>query len=96
MKTGILILAQSSKNQTVAEAVADELKKHGRRNVRIGYHFSSPRSDDVMVDMFESDGVDTFCILPLCMAEGRMTVWKMPNQLGLPDNSGSWRTVVMN
>lgn len=93
MKTGILILAQSSKNQAVAEAVADELKKRGRRNVRIGYHFSSPRSDDVMVDMFESDGVDTFCILPLCMAEGRMTVWKMPNQLGLPDNSGSWRMI---
>ncbi len=46
-----------------------------------------------MVDMFESDGVDTFCILPLCMAEGRMTVWKMPNQLGLPDNSGSWRMI---
>ena len=93
MKTGILILAQSSKNQAVAEAAADELKKRGRRNVRIGYHFGSPRSDDVMVDMFKSDRVDTFCILPLCMAEGRMTVWKMPNQLGLPDNSGSWRMI---
>lgn len=93
MKTGIIVLAQSTKNQAVAEYVADELSKRGRRNVRTGYHFGTPRSDDVLVDMFESDGVDTFCILPLCIAEGRMTIWKMPEQLGLPNNSGSWRMI---
>lgn len=44
-----------------------------------------------MENMFTSEGIDTFCILPLAIAEGNMTTWLMPRRLGLPDSSGSWR-----
>ena len=43
--------------------------------------------------MFVSEGVDTFCILPITVAEGNQTVWNMPKRIGLPDNAGSWRMV---
>ena len=92
MKTGTIVLAQHSGSpgeRRMAERCAGFLESRGRKNVRIAYHYGSPRSEDVMARMFD-DGVDTFAIVPLSISEGRMTVWLMPDAMGLPDNCGSW------
>ena len=95
MRSGIIVLAQHASSQgerAVAERCADYLIRNGRRNVRIAFHYGTPSSDDVMMDM-NRDGVDTFVILPLSISEGKMTVWSMPQKLGLPNNCGSWRMI---
>ncbi len=96
MKTGTIVLAQHASIPAeceFAEKCADFLRSRGRRNVRVAYHRGSPSSDEVVTGMFEDEGVDTFCILPLAIAEGNQTVWNMPHAMGLPDNAGSWRMV---
>lgn len=76
-----------------AESAKAFLEARGRRNVRIAYYKGSDEEPfSVMSDMY-SHGVDTFCILPLAIAEGRMTVKLMPQSLHLPDNSGSWTMI---
>lgn len=69
------------------------LAEHGHRNVHPAFHIGEPRSDAVLERMFLEEGIDTFCILPLTVAEGNLTVWNMPKRIGLPDNSGSWTTI---
>lgn len=96
MKAGTIVLAQHSDSPgevSFAERCAEYLRSRGRKNVRIAFHSGVPNSNDVLEEMFEKDGVDTFCILPLAMAEGNQTIWNMPRRMGLPDNSGSWRMV---
>ena len=93
MRTGIIVLGQHSDSpgeQAVAERCAEYLKSNGRKDVHIAYHYGTPSSDDVMESM-NRNGTDTFVILPLAISEGTMTVWKMPQKMGLPDNCGSWR-----
>jgi len=93
MKTGVMVLAQHSSSEgerAVAERCADYLRANGRKGVHIAYHYGTPSSDYVMESM-NRNGVDTFVILPLAISEGKMTVWTLPNKLGLPDNCGSWR-----
>ena len=74
-----------------AERCASYLRSKGRKNVRVAYHDRD--SCQALEDMFVSEGIDTFCILPITVAEGNQTVWNMPKTLGLPDNAGSWRMV---
>lgn len=96
MKAGTIVLAQHSRNPgevRFAERCADYLRSRGRKNVRVAFHSGTPGSNEVLEEMFVKDGVDTFCILPLAIAEGNQTVWNMPKGMGLPDNSGSWRMV---
>lgn len=96
MKTGTIVLAQHSSIQAecdFAEACAEFLRSRGRRNVRVAYHSGHPSSESVITGMFETEGIDTFCILPLAVAEGNQTIWNMPHAMGLPDNAGSWRMV---
>ena len=93
MKTGIIVLGQHSASageRSVAERCADYLRKNGRKDVHIAFHYGDPSSDEVMESM-NLKGTDTFVILPLTVSEGQMTVWSMPKKLGLPDNCGSWR-----
>ncbi|MCQ2079250.1 MAG: hypothetical protein MJZ38_04255 [archaeon] len=94
MKTGTLILAMHDTpgERAVAERVRDHLLANGRREVFVGFHHGSPDCLDVFLDM-NREGVDTYCILPLTVFEGRQTVWKMPEHLTLPDNSGSWTMI---
>jgi len=76
-----------------AENAKAFLEARGRRNVRIAYYKGSDEEPfSIMSDMY-SHGVDTFCILPLAIAEGRMTVKLMPKSLHLPDSSGSWTMI---
>ena len=77
----------------VAERCSDYLSGRGRKNVHVAYHKGSPGSRDVMESMFHDEGIDTFCILPLCIAEGQLTIWNMPASLHLPNNSGSWTMI---
>ncbi len=96
MKPGTIVLAQHSSipaERELAERCAGFLRSRGRGNVSVAYHRGGPSSDEVIVRMFEEDGVDTFCILPLAAAEGNQTIWNMPKAMGLPDNAGSWRMV---
>ena len=96
MKTGIIVLGMHSdipSEVAVAERCASFLVSKGRKNVRVAFHRGSPSSADVIERMFTEEGVDTFCILPLTVAEGNQTVWNMPKRMGLPDNAGSWRMV---
>jgi sirohydrochlorin ferrochelatase len=76
-----------------AESAKAFLEARGRRNVRIAYYKGSDEEPFSVMSGMYSNGVDTFCILPLAIAEGRMTVKLMPQSLHLPDNSGSWTMV---
>ena len=96
MKTGVIVLAMHSHipaEVSFAERCADHLRSEGRKNVCVAYHFGEPDSCQTLESMFTDEGIDTFCILPLTVAEGNQTVWNMPKKLGLPDNAGSWRMV---
>lgn len=99
MRTGTIVLGICSSDRGEREAVdrcVRYLTDNGRENVRPAYHFGSPDSYGVMKDMFLNDGVDTFCVLPLTVSEGDLTIWKMPKALTLPDNSGSWTKIGEN
>ena len=94
MKTGVIVLGMHSRipaEVSFAEQCAEYLRSRGRKNVRVAYHDRD--SCEVLESMFVSDGIDTFCILPITVAEGNQTVWNMPRRIGLPDNAGSWRMV---
>ena len=94
MKTGVIVLGMHScipAEVSFAEQCAEYLRSRGRKNVRVAYHDRD--SCEVLESMFVSDGIDTFCILPITVAEGNQTVWNMPRRIGLPDNAGSWRMV---
>ena len=96
MKTGIIVLGKNSANEREREAVEKccrYLADHEHRNVRSAFHLGEPRSDKVLKKMFLEEGIDTFCILPMAIAEGNLTIWDMPKRLGLPDNSGSWTMI---
>jgi sirohydrochlorin ferrochelatase len=95
VKTGILIIGRDSRadgSVRSATALRDYLETKGRKNIRVAYHSGSPRPMDVMREMHR-DGIDTFCILPQTVFEGRLTVWLMPADAGLPDNCGSWTMI---
>lgn len=93
MKTGIIVLGRNS-DSSAERSVAEESRRflgiRDRKDVRIAFHQGSPSSDSVMDDM-NSEGTDTFVILPLAICEGRETTWDMPMKLGIRDNCGTWR-----
>ncbi len=96
MKTGTIVLgicSSSEGERKVIDRCVDYLVDKNRRNVRPAFYHGAPGAYDVMKDMFLNEGVDTFCILPICIAEGDLTVWRMPKALTLPDNSGSWTKI---
>ena len=96
MKTGIIVLGHDSNSRqcrNIIDRTCEDLRKDGFRNVSPAFHFGEPRSDSVIRSMFTDHGIDTFCILPITVSEGNMTIWNMPKQLGLPDNSGSWMMI---
>jgi sirohydrochlorin ferrochelatase len=96
MKTGILVLGNSGSDDSERDVLTrccEYLGSKGHKGVHPAFHYGEPRSDTVMERMFNDEGIDTFCVLPLAVAEGNMTIWLMPKQIGIPDNSGSWRMV---
>ena len=99
MKTGTIVIGICSSPDGMDDVIdrcVDHLVKKGRKNVRYAFFHGTPGPYDVMKDMFINDGVDTFCILPITVAEGDLTVWRMPKALTLPDNSGSWTWIGNN
>ena len=96
MKTGIIVLGKNSASTGEQKVVAEccrYLAEHGHRNVYPAFHIGEPRSDRVLKRMFLEEGIDTFCVLPMALAEGNLTIWNMPKRIGLPDNSGSWTMI---
>ena len=95
MRTGTIVLGISSSDgeRRVVERCVGYLVNKGRSNVRPAFYRGKPDSYSVMKDMFLNEGIDTFCILPICIAEGDLTIWRMPKALTLPDNSGSWTKI---
>jgi sirohydrochlorin ferrochelatase len=92
MKTGIIVLglhSDSEDSRYFAERCAEYLRKNGRKNVFPAFYRGTPFAGDVM-RMMHDDGIDTFCILPLTVSEGKHTVWLMPDSVFLPDNFCSW------
>jgi len=77
----------------VANRCAQYLKERGRKNVSIAYNYGSPLAEEVIERMMGSEGVDTFCILPLTVAEGNLTLWVMPKQFTEPGDAKSWTVV---
>ncbi len=94
MKVGTLILAINStpSENKVALRVKEYLLSKERKNVFIGYHNGTPDCYEIFLEM-NRQGIDTYCILPLTVAEGNLTIWDMPKHLSLPDNSGSWTMI---
>ncbi len=94
MKTGVIVLAQhhTPDEVRIAEECAGYIRSRGHPEVRTAYFRGSVPPFDVMAEM-NAGGTDTFCILPLVVSEGRMSVWDMPASLHLPDNCGSWTMV---
>lgn len=90
MIPGTIILANERNEYTegIVEWYAEQLRQRGRKNVRVAYHNSDPYSDAILREM-NSEGVNTIVVLPLLTSEGKMSVWKMPKQIGMPDNSCS-------
>ena len=96
MKTGIIVLGMSGSDDSERDVLmrcCDYLRFKAHKEVYPAFHHGEPRSDAVIERMFTDEGVDTFCVLPLAVSEGNMTIWLMPRQIGLPDNSGSWRMI---
>ena len=94
MKTGCMIYglhSRSLEERHLAYEIADALTSRGRQNVFVSFLDDDPYS--VMVNKYEKEGIDTFVIIPLCISEGKQTVWDMPAAIHLPDNSGSWTMV---
>ena len=92
MKTGIIVLGLDSDSKgcrSFTERCADFLREKGRKNVFAAFYRGTPYAGDVMREM-HGTGIDTFCILPLMISEGKHTVWLMPKSVFLPDNFGSW------
>ena len=95
MKTGVIVYGTDSDNPSecaTIEGIVSFLDARGHKNVRAGFYHGDPGADKVMYEMFE-DGVDTFAILPMVLAEGRMSIWLMPEKIHLPDNCGSWTII---
>lgn len=86
-------MGQHSSDPGAVERFAEFIRSRGRRNVRVAFHCGLPDSYEVMKSMFQDDGIDTFSIVPLSVAEGSKTIWLMPKKLTLPDNSGSWTMI---
>ncbi len=96
MKTGTILLVPHGGNGssvTFANECARYLESKGRHNVSVAVGDGNRTPFEVMSSMFNEEGVDTFCILPLCISEGMLTVWRLPERLHLPDNAGSWTMV---
>ncbi len=91
MKTGVIVLAHRPDESVVpvAEWYARELERRGHRNVHVAYHSGNPNIKDVLVEMNVHGENNTFVVLPLLVAEGNLSVWNMPKNMGMPDNSCS-------
>jgi sirohydrochlorin ferrochelatase len=92
MKTGVIVLAHRPDESVVpvAEWYARELEKRGHRNVHVAYHSGDPNIRDVLKEMNVHGENNTFVVLPLLVAEGNLSVWNMPKNMGMPDNSCSY------
>ena len=84
--------SDSPEERDLADRTVRYLESKGRSNVFSAFLYG----DDpyhVMSSKFEEEGVDTFAVIPLCISEGKLSIWDMPAAIHLPDNSGSWTMV---
>jgi sirohydrochlorin ferrochelatase len=92
MKTGVIVLAHRPDSSVVpvAEWYARRLSERGHKDVRVAYHSGEPNVRDVIAEMNVHGENNTFVILPLLVAEGDLSTWIMPKNIGMPDNSCSY------
>ena len=95
MKTGCMVMGlhkSSQEERGLADDVVAYLSSRGRKNV-FSVFLNGEDPYEVMASKFSNEGIDTFAIVPLCISEGKQSIWDMPAALHLPDNSGSWTMV---
>ena len=95
MKTGCMVMGLhkgSSEERAFTDSVVEWLRSRGRKNVFQSY-FRGEDPYSVLASKFNDEGIDTFAVIPLCISEGKQTIWSMPAAIRLPDNSGSWTMV---
>ena len=95
MRTGCMVMGLhkgSQEERGLADNVIAYLSSKGRKNVFSAFLYGEDPFE-VMASKFNDEGIDTFFIVPLCISEGRQSVWDMPAAIHLPDNSGSWTMV---
>ena len=95
MKTGCMVMGLhkgSQEERGLADDVVAYLSSRGRKNVFSAFLYGEDPYK-VMASKFSDEGIDTFAIVPLCISEGKQSIWEMPAALHLPDNSGSWTMV---
>lgn len=95
MKTGCMVMGLhkgSREERRLADDTVAYLSFMGRKNVFPAFLYGEDPFE-VMASKFNDEGIDTFSILPLCISEGKQSIWDMPAALHLPDNSGSWTMV---
>ena len=82
----------SQEERRLADETVAYLSSRGRKNVFSAFLYGEDPYE-VMASKFNDEGIDTFSIVPLCISEGKQTVWDMPAAIHLPDNSGSWTMI---
>jgi len=95
MKTGCMVMGLhkgSREERELADDVVAYLSSKGRKNVFPAFLYGEDPYE-VMASKFNDEGIDTFSIIPLCISEGKQSIWDMPAAIHLPDNSGSWTMV---
>ena len=95
MKTGCMIMGLhkgSPEERDLADRAVAYLTSKGRKNVFSAFLYGDDPYE-VMASKFNDEDIDTFSIIPLCISEGRQSIWDMPAAIHLPDNSGSWTMV---
>ena len=82
----------SEEERRLANNIVAYLSSRGRKNVFSAFLYGEDPYE-VMASKFNDEGIDTFSIIPLCISEGKQSIWDMPAAIHLPDNSGSWTMV---
>lgn len=92
MNTGVILLVHRHGEEVdpVARWYLERLKERGHRNVRLAYHEGSPSMEEVLREIRVPGVNNTMVVLPLLVSEGDLSVWRMPKNMGMPDNSCSF------
>ncbi len=92
MKTGVILLAHRPDDsiRPVAEWYAERLEEKGHKDVHLAYQIGDPNVKDVLKMMNVHGQNNTFVVIPLLLFEGDISVWRMPGQMDMPDNSCSF------
>ena len=92
MKTGVILFAYKSDDGTrsVVEWYAERLREKGHIDVNTAFFSGEPGIVETLKKMNVHGMNNTFVVIPMVLSEGDLTVHRMPEQMGMPDNSCSY------